>query len=171
MKLEIEKFISEIEFPEAAMGLIEEGILCYKAGAYRSAYIMSYLFFLSVVKHRALESSYAPIGYGRERKKKTDEIPNDEFWERKVFDLITTGKSHSCYFEVSELIITQMEYWRTLRHECVLSKGNQFVAVHVESFWLFLQTTLPELLINCRKNVLSREAEEILENLFEWDKK
>ncbi|MCE0555205.1 hypothetical protein LQK80_36375 [Bacillus thuringiensis] len=142
MKLEIEKFISEIEFPEAAMGLIEEGILCYKAGAYRSAYIMSYLFFLSVVKHRALESSYAPIGYGRERKKKTDEIPNDEFWERKVFDLITTGKSHSCYFEVSELIITQMEYWRTLRHECVLSKGNQFVAAHVESFWLFLQTTL-----------------------------
>ncbi|MED2918684.1 hypothetical protein [Bacillus thuringiensis] len=30
MKLEIEKFISEIEFPEAAMSLIEEGILCYK---------------------------------------------------------------------------------------------------------------------------------------------
>ncbi|MEB9685889.1 hypothetical protein P4J24_29145 [Bacillus anthracis] len=43
MKLEIEKFISEMEFPEAAMSLIEEGILCYKAGAYKSAYIMSYL--------------------------------------------------------------------------------------------------------------------------------
>ncbi|WP_162862842.1 hypothetical protein [Bacillus wiedmannii] len=37
MKLEIEKFISEVEFPEAAMSLIEEGILCYKVGAYRSA--------------------------------------------------------------------------------------------------------------------------------------
>lgn len=35
MKLEIEKFISEVEFSEATMSLIEEGILCYKAGAYR----------------------------------------------------------------------------------------------------------------------------------------
>lgn len=35
MKLEIEKFISEAEFSEATMSLIEEGILCYKAGAYR----------------------------------------------------------------------------------------------------------------------------------------
>ena len=163
MKLEIEKFISEIEFPEAAMSLIEEGILCYKVGAYRSVYIMSYLFFLNVVKYRALESSYAPIGYGRERKKKTDEIPNDEVWEIKVFDLITRGKSHSRYFEISKSIITQMEYWRTLRNDCVHSKGNQFVAAHVESFWLFIQSTLPELVINCRKNVLSREVEEYFE--------
>ncbi|AMR06157.1 hypothetical protein [Bacillus thuringiensis] len=164
MKLEIEKFISEIEFPEAAMSLIEEGILCYKAGAYRSAYIMSYLFFLSVVKHRELESSYALIGYGRERKKKTDEISNDEFWERKVFDLITTGNSHSGYFEVSESIINQIEYWRTFRNDCVHTKGNQFVAAHVESFWLFIQSTLPELVNNYRKNVLSRELEEFFEN-------
>lgn len=163
MKLEIEKFISEIEFPEAAMSLIEEGILCYKAGAYRSAYIMSYLFFLSVVKHRALESSYAPIGYGRERKKKTDEIPNDEFWERNVFNLIASGSSHSRYFEVSESIITQMEYWRTLRNDCVHSKGKQFAAEHIESFWLFLQTTLPELLINYRKNLISKELEALFE--------
>ncbi|MEB9685890.1 hypothetical protein P4J24_29150 [Bacillus anthracis] len=67
-------------------------------------------------------------------KKKTDEISNDEFWERKVFDLITTGKSNSRYFEVSESLITQMEYWRNLRNDCVHSKGNQFVAAHVESF-------------------------------------
>ncbi|PEX06530.1 hypothetical protein COD78_18520 [Bacillus cereus] len=164
MKLKIEKFISEMEFPEAAMSLIEEGILCYKAGAYRSAYIMSYLFFLSVVKLRALESLYAPIGYGRELKKKTDEISNDEFWERKVFDLITTGKSHSGYFEFSESIINQMEYWRTLRNDCVHSKGNQIVAAHVESFWLFIQSTLPVLVNNYRKNVLSRELEEFFEN-------
>ncbi|PIE92737.1 hypothetical protein CO726_25035 [Bacillus fungorum] len=165
MKLEIEKFISEIEFPEAAMRLIEEGILCYKSGAYRSAYIMSYLFFLSVVKHRALESSYAPIGYGRERKKKTDEISNDEFWERKVFDLFTTEISHSCYFEVSKSVIAQMEYWRTLRNDCVHSKGNKFVAAHVESFWLFIQSTLPELVIN-RRNIMimSRELDEFFEN-------
>ncbi len=52
-----------------------------------------------------------------------------------------------------------MEYWRTLRNDCVHSKGNQFVAAHVES----IQSTLPELVINCRKNVLSREVEEYFE--------
>ncbi|MDA1996876.1 MULTISPECIES: hypothetical protein [Bacillus cereus group] len=116
------------------------------------------------MKHRELESSYALIGYGIERKKKTDEISNDEFWERKVFDLITTGKSHSGYFEFSESIINQMEYWRTLRNDCVHSKGNQIVAAHVESFWLFIQSTLPELVNNYRKNVLSRELEEFFGN-------
>jgi hypothetical protein len=62
MKLEIEKFISEMGFPEAAMSFIEEGILCYKVGAYRSSYIMSYLFFFNVVKYRVLESSHTPNG-------------------------------------------------------------------------------------------------------------
>ncbi|MEC2709694.1 hypothetical protein P9Z39_29225 [Bacillus thuringiensis] len=168
MKLEIEKFISEMEFPEAAKSLIEEGILCYRAGAYRSAYIMSYLSFLNVVKHRALENPYAlNRKYGREWKNEIEEIPNDEFWERNVFNLIASGNSHSRYFEVSESIITQMEYWRTLRNDCVHSKGKQFVAAHVESFWLFIQSTLPELVINCRKNVLSKEHEELLEKFFE----
>ncbi len=164
MKLEIEKFISEIEFPEAAMSLIEEGIICYKAGAYRSAYIMSYFFFLSVVKYSALESSNISIGYGRELKKKTDENFNDEFWERNVFDLIATGKLNSRYFEVSESIITQMEYWETLMNDCVHSKGKPFVAAHVKSFWFFIQSTLPELLINYRKNLISKELEALFEN-------
>lgn len=116
------------------------------------------------MKHRALENSYALNRvYDREWKKKIEEISNDEVWEIKVFDLITRGKSHSRYFEISKSIITQMEYWRTLRNDCVHSKGNQFVAAHVESFWLFIQSTLPELVINCRKNVLSREVEEYFE--------
>lgn len=170
MKLEIEKFISEIEFPEAAMSLIEEGILCYKVGAYRSAYIMSYLFFLNVVKYRALESSYAPNGIGDgEWKAKKDQISNEESWETNVFTLITTldsEKKFSRYFKVNKSRISQMEYWRMLRNDCAHSKDNQIAAAHVESFWLFVQSILPKLVINGSKDFLLRELDEYFDNVY-----
>ncbi|WP_257145606.1 hypothetical protein [Bacillus cereus] len=170
MKLEIERFISEIEFPEAAMSLIEEGILCYKVGAYRSAYIMSYLFFLNVVKYRALESSYAPNGIGDgEWKVKKDQISNEESWETNVFTLITmldSEKKLSRYFKVNKSRISQMEYWRMLRNDCAHSKDNQIAAAHVESFWLFVQSILPKLVINGSKDFLLRELDEYFENVY-----
>lgn len=170
MKLEIEKFISDVEFPEAAMSFIEEGILCYKVGAYRSAYIMSYLFFLNVVKHRALESSYAPNGIeDNEWKAKKELISNEESWETNVFTLITTlnkEKKFSRFFKINKSRIAQMEYWRMLRNDCVHSKDNQIAAANVESFWLFVQSILPKLVINGSKDFLMRELDEYFDNVY-----
>ncbi|MGK0535942.1 hypothetical protein [Bacillus sp. 'calajunan'] len=167
MKLEIEKFISEIEFPEAAMSFIEEGILCYKVGAYRSSYIMSYLFFLNVVKYRVLESSHTPneISVGEWNNKKKG-ISNEDDWENKVFDLINEGQTHSRYFKISKSRIAQMEYWRALRNDCVHSKDNLIAAAHVESFWLFIQSILPKLVINGSKDFLLSELEDYFDNVY-----
>ncbi|WP_227414938.1 hypothetical protein [Bacillus thuringiensis] len=167
MKLEIEKFISEMEFPEAAMSFIEEGILCYKVGAYRSSYIMSYLFFLNVVKYRVLESSHTPneITVGEWNKKKKG-ISNEDDWENKVFDLINEGQTHSRYFKISKSRIAQMEYWRSLRNDCVHSKDNLIAAAHVESFWLFIQSILPKLVINGSKDFLLSELEDYFDNVY-----
>ncbi|WP_257188604.1 hypothetical protein [Bacillus cereus] len=167
MKLEIEKFISEIEFPEAAMSFIEEGILCYKVGAYRSSYIMSYLFFLNVVKSRVLESSHTPNGITEnEWRAKKGQISNEDTWENKVFDLINEGETHSRYFKISKSRITQMEYWRALRNDCVHSKDNLIAAAHVESFWLFIQSILPKLVINGSRDFLLKELEEYFDNVY-----
>ncbi|WP_416808993.1 hypothetical protein [Bacillus thuringiensis] len=167
MKLEIEKFISEIEFPEAAMSFIEEGILCYKVGAYRSSYIMSYLFFLNVVKCRALESSYAPNGIKEDEwRRKKEQISNEDIWENKVFDLINEGGTHSRYSKINKSRIAQMEYWRALRNDCVHSKDNLIAAAHVESFWLFVQSILPKLVINGSKEFLIKELDEYFDNVY-----
>ncbi|WP_255289309.1 hypothetical protein [Bacillus cereus] len=167
MKLEIEKFISEMEFPEAAMSFIEEGILCYKVGAYRSSYIMSYLFFLNVVKYRVLESSHTPNGIPEgDWNGKKEGISNEDTWENKVFDLIKEGQTHSRYFKISKSRITQMEYWRALRNDCVHSKDNLIAAAHVESFWLFIQSILPKLVINGSKDFLLSELEDYFDNVY-----
>ncbi|WP_234483382.1 hypothetical protein [Bacillus sp. S56] len=167
MKLEIEKFISEIEFPKSAMSFIEEGILCYKVGAYRSSYIMSYLFFLYVVKSRVLESSHTPNGITEnEWRAKKGQISNEDTWENKVFDLINEGETHSRYFKISKSRIAQMEYWRALRNDCVHSKDNLIAAAHVESFWLFIQSILPKLVINGSRDFLLKELEEYFDNVY-----
>ncbi|MEN3134654.1 hypothetical protein [Bacillus albus] len=167
MKLEIEKFISEMEFPEAAMSFIEEGILCYKVGAYRSSYIMSYLFFLNVVKYRVLESSHTPNGItDNEWKAKKGQISNEDTWENKVFDLINEGEAYSRYFKISKSRIAQMEYWRALRNDCVHSKDNLIAGAHVESFWLFVQSILPKLVINGSKDFLLNELEDYFDNVY-----
>ncbi|WP_234881333.1 hypothetical protein [Bacillus mycoides] len=167
MKLEIEKFISEVEFPEAAMSFIEEGILCYKVGAYRSSYIMSYLFFLNVVKYRVLESSHTPNGItADEWRGKKGQISNEDAWENKVFDLINEGGTHSRYFKISKSRIAQMEYWRVLRNDCVHSKDNLIAAAHVESFWLFVQSILPKLVINGSKDFLLSELEDYFDSVY-----
>lgn len=56
MVLPIEKWISEQRFPEEATVLIKEGIICYKAGAYRAGLLFSYLGFEKVIKNRLLDA-------------------------------------------------------------------------------------------------------------------
>lgn len=79
-----------------------------------------------------------------------------------MFDLINEGQTHSRYFKISKSRIAQMEYWRSLRNDCVHSKDNLIVAAHVESFWLFIQSILPKLVINGSKDFLLSELEDYL---------
>jgi hypothetical protein len=54
--LQIEKWITEQDFPEEATNLLDEGITCYKAGAYRAGLLFSYLGFEKVIKNRLLDA-------------------------------------------------------------------------------------------------------------------
>lgn len=168
LKLEIERFIGEVDFPKSASSFIKEGILCYKVGAYRSAYIMSYLFLLNVVKYRVLESSSIPNGINDgEWKAKKNEISNDEVWETKVYELICAmDGGNSRYFKISHTRIDQMKYWRSLRNDCAHSKDNLIAAPHVESLWLFIQSILPKLVINGSKEFIMTELGEYFDNVY-----
>ncbi|EEM92737.1 MULTISPECIES: hypothetical protein [Bacillus cereus group] len=83
-----------------------------------------------------------------------------------MFDLINEGQTHSRYFKISKSRIAQMEYWRSLRNDCVHSKDNLIVAAHVESFWLFIQSILPKLVINGSKDFLLSELEDYFDNVY-----
>lgn len=168
LKLGIENFIGEISLPKASLGFIEEGILCYKVGAYRSAYIMSYLFLLNVVKYRVIESSSTPNGITEgEWNAKKKKISNEEIWEKNVYDLICEMKNdQSRYFKISKTRVAQMEYWRSLRNDCAHSKDNLIAASHVESLWLFIESILPKLVINGSKEFLMKELEAYFDNAY-----
>ncbi|MFC7358629.1 hypothetical protein ACFQO1_13110, partial [Jejudonia soesokkakensis] len=59
MKLPMEKWLDEQDVSEQAKSTFQEAMICYKAGAYRAAYLFSYLFFMLVVRDRILQANYS----------------------------------------------------------------------------------------------------------------
>lgn len=58
MKLEFEKYLDSQNFTDESLSLINEGIVCYKVGAYRASFLLSYYFFLKVLKERLERAKY-----------------------------------------------------------------------------------------------------------------
>ena len=58
MKLDFEIWLGDQRqtIPAAAKGIFDEAVICYKASAYRGAYILSYLGFLTIIRERLLVS-------------------------------------------------------------------------------------------------------------------
>lgn len=62
MKIKIENW-AENNLVDNAKILMKESVSCYKIGAYRSAYIMSYLAFKQTIRERIISASTYPEYY------------------------------------------------------------------------------------------------------------
>lgn len=64
MILQIEKWVEQTHsFDVDSLDLFKEAVCCYKTGAYRAAFIMSYLAFESVVRFKMLSCGKKPEKY------------------------------------------------------------------------------------------------------------
>lgn len=152
MKLEFEKYLETQNFTEESMSVINEGIICYKVGAYRAAFLMSYYFFLKVLKERLEQSKHTkpdsltqPVWQNLLIK-----INDDTVWDQTVFETtqwkLDDGKSK--IYLINNDLREDMVYWRRKRNDCAHSKDNLISYPHVESFWLFIQSNLNKFIVN-----------------------
>lgn len=150
MKLLIEDW-SQKNLTENAMDLMEEAVMCYKVGAYRSAYLMSYLAFKTMIRERVLnapkpdcineqcwdEQILRPLG-------------NDNKWEEKlneiVFAATENGQGERGVFRFTnyERIKNRYIYWKDIRNSCAHAKDEHITSSTVEQFWNYMQDDLSE---------------------------
>lgn len=139
--LDIEKWMYDHDssISEVSKALLEESILSYKVGAYRAAFIMSWLAFLNIVKDKLLSIDISSVDSSsgvnwdavRRSLKKEDE------WDKTVYQLLVKGKNTP--FDISEKSRIEIKRWKEFRNKCAHGKAGIVSYYHIESFWAFIK--------------------------------
>ncbi|MBA2868864.1 hypothetical protein [Methanococcus maripaludis] len=147
MKLRFEKWLEEQNFSEGAYDVFEEAIKCYRATAYRSALLMSYVGFLTIIRDKLMETKYIPKGYTEYDWKINILAPiqDGENWEKNTYEKIK--KADRPVINTSKELKTQIDYWKDRRNDCAHNKRNMITYSHVESFWAFLISNIDKITV------------------------
>ena len=150
MKMHIEDWANE-NLSSNAVELMKEAIMCYKVGAYRAAYLLSYLAFKTTIRERILD---APRPEAITEKCWEEQIvnplDNDNRWEEKLNSIVMAsaedGKGERAVFRFTnyERIKNRYEYWKNIRNSCAHAKDEHITYATVEQFWNYMQDDLPE---------------------------
>ncbi|WP_144508161.1 hypothetical protein [Bacillus mycoides] len=163
MNLYFETWIKEQHISEEALILFDESIKCYRVGAYRASFLMSYLGFMKSLRDRLLKSGKPDLIHIEEWKKTINDLRNDKIWEETVIKTIeekTKPKQGSKevprnkVYLINNDLIDEVPYWRKKRNECAHAKETIIGYSHVETFWLFLQSNLAKFVVNGGKEAL-----------------
>lgn len=175
MEIHFENWIKAQDVSEDALILFDESIMCYRVGAYRAAFIMSYLGFFKLLKDRLLMSETPEL-------LKDDEsvwvgiikrLKDDKKWEEAVIQSIqmkTDGdektEPQSKVFLITNDIIEEIPFWRRKRNECAHAKDTIIGHSHVEMFWLFLESNLSKFIVNGGKKALLNKIEKHFDKTY-----
>lgn len=147
MRLRFEKWYEE-KINGDAKELFNESCLCYKVGAYRATFLMSYLGFQSVLKERMLKKPKAPNGLSQ---RYWDTIQNklrdDKTWDDTVFEAVDKNQPASPFL-INDDLRKQYRYFRCIRNDCAHAKSNIISYPHVESLWLFIESNYNKFVVN-----------------------
>lgn len=150
MKLLIEDW-SHKNLTENAMDLMEEAVMCYKVGAYRSAYLMSYLAFKVTIRERVLKATKPDcINEKCWEEQILRFLDNDNKWEEKLNMIVSAttengqGERGVFRFTNYERTKNRYEYWKDVRNSCAHAKDEHITSSTVEQFWNYIQDDLSE---------------------------
>lgn len=159
MKLLVEEWAQE-NLNENTLEIFRESIVCYKAGAYRSAYLMSYLAFKQTIRERILETSEYPNSFTEEEWSKIviSKLKDDNYWEGYLNKIVLqeqVKESKKGDIRLNEIfiysnpcrIICRFKYWRDVRNSCAHAKSESINAATIEQFWSYLYDDLNEFYI------------------------
>jgi len=138
--LKIEEWISTHEklLSDVSKILLNESILAYKAGAYRAAFIMSWLAFLNIVKERLLLIKSPPSNLNKEEWdgiKKS--LQKEDEWDKTVYNLLKKGDNTP--FKLPDETKLAIKYWKEVRNACAHGKTDIVSYYHIETFWAFIE--------------------------------
>lgn len=139
MKIDFEEWYKGRRFPEETIALFNEGVQCYKVGAYRATFLMTYLGFEWILKEKILKSSLS----SKYLKEDTLRILKDpDEWERILSKIVINESKFNNPFALKKDILAQFEVWRHLRNACAHAKSNKINYSVIEHFWFFIMNNI-----------------------------
>lgn len=153
MKLDVEIW-AENHLDKNSIELINEAVMCYKIGAYKSAYLMSYLAFKVTIRENILKCDYVPIDV--DEKEWNDEIKvklsNENKWEGYLNKIVLCQiegdekKFISNIFKYKKPIetITNYNYFKQIRNSCAHAKQETINASTVEQLWNYMHDNISQ---------------------------
>lgn len=169
MKLEVEYWINKQSFSKDVVTLFNESIICYKAGAYRSSFLTSYLAFLQIVKDRVIEGE-KPFDIEQSQwDARLKKINNEDLWEQEINTILSqknreSGKNN--FFLISDNLMEDIKYFKRRRNDCAHAKTTMINNSHVESLWIFLYNHLSKVVLNGGKEALLIEIDKFFDYTY-----
>ncbi|MEH7855534.1 hypothetical protein V7652_23950, partial [Bacillus thuringiensis] len=114
MQLHFESWINEQKqnISEDALVLFKESIICYRVGAYRASFLMSYLGFMKALKDRLLRSEKPDLIDDGKWSSIRKTLNDDNKWETTVFTTTQEKeKDRSKYYLISSDLMEEIPYW------------------------------------------------------------
>lgn len=150
MKIQIEDWADKNLTPNA-IELMTEAVICYKVGAYRAAFLLSYLAFKTTIRERVLIAAKPDtIDDKCWEEQIINPLDNDNKWEEKLNNIVAAskqdGKGEGAVFRFTnyERIKNRYEYWKNIRNSCAHAKDEHITSCTVEQFWNYMQDDIPE---------------------------
>src|SRR3712207_6479575 len=134
---------------------MEESILCYKIGAFRSAYLMFYLVFKQTIRERIMTAPAYPDCYNNDiewDKNVLKLLRNDDKWEDTINEIVTTKKAGNKFKDIfsyrnREKTLNRYEYCKNIRNSCAHAKDEHIDSATVEQFWNYIQDDMSEFFV------------------------
>lgn len=163
MNLQIELWSKKTHaFEGVALDLFNESVACYKIGAYRSAFLMSYLALMQTIRQRVLNFNSKPE-HVEEKKWKSfrEALDSNRNWEEAVMNIIMMSKpklnqatktyepdKRIIRFSEHDEITDEFKKWRHTRNQSAHAKAGSINSATVECFWNFIQDNLFKFHVN-----------------------
>ena len=134
MKMQIEDW-SEKNLTPNAIGLMTEAVMCYKVGAYRASFLLSYLAFKTTIRDRVLMAVKPDtINDKCWEEQIINPLDNDNKWEEKLNNIVAAskqdGEAQGAVFRFTnyERIKNRYEYWKNIRNSCAHAKDEHITS-------------------------------------------
>lgn len=160
MRVQFEEWVKENLISEDAKNLFFESVSCYRIGAYRSAFIMSYIGFQNILRQRILDAKIRPNGITEENWNTIcSKLRDEDTWDAEVSNAVKRSAPNNIFL-IPASTVAIYEAFRCIRNICAHGKSGNVSYYQIEHLWSFIQDNYTNFVINGSKQGMIKMIED-----------